>query len=69
MVLVESSDGKLNPELFKNLKEKVQEIAAQDGNYYFDQFGSQDARSSYAAIGVEIVEQIHGGTDEGRTST
>ena len=63
LVLVESSDGKLNPELFKNLKEKVQEIAAQDGNYYFDQFGSQDARSSYAAIGVEIVEQIQGNVD------
>ena len=63
LVLLKSSDGKLNPKLFKKLKEKVQDISVQEGNYHFDQFGSQNTSPSYAAIGVEIVDQIQGSVD------
>ena len=63
VVLVESSDGKLNPELFQRMKDKVQEIALSDGSFYFDQFGSPDVRPSYAAIGSEISVQVGGNVD------
>lgn len=63
VVLVESSDGKLNPELFRRMKDKVQEIAVSEGSFYFDQFGSPDVRPSYDAIGSEISEQIGGNVD------
>jgi cysteine synthase len=63
IVLVESSDGKLTPELFQKMKDKVQELVANDRIYYFDQFGSPDVRPSYEAIGSEIVEQIGGDID------
>ena len=63
VVLVESSDGKLNPELFRRMKYKVQEIAVSEGSFYFDQFGSPDVCPSYAAIGSEISEQIGGNVD------
>jgi|UniRef100_UPI004047F449 cysteine synthase len=63
LVLIESSDGKLNPELFKKMKETVQEISTRDGAYYFDQFGSPDIRPSYKAIGSEIVDQLDGNVD------
>ncbi len=51
VVLVESSDGKLNPDVFQRMKDKVQEIAVSEGSFYFDQFGSPDVCPSYAAIG------------------
>lgn len=63
VVLVESSDGKLNPELFRRMKARVQEEVVNAGSYYFDQFGSPDVRPSYAAIGSEIAAQLDGGID------
>ena len=52
-----------NPEFFRRMKDKVQEIAVSEGSFYFDQFGSPDVRPSYAAIGSEISEQIGGNFD------
>lgn len=63
IVLEESSDGTLNPELFQRMKDRVQEISSQSGSYYFDQFGSPDIRPSYTAIGVEIADEMDGAID------
>lgn len=63
LVLVESSDGKLNPDLFQKLKAKADEISSIDGVKYFDQFGSADVRPSYRAIGTEIAESLEGEVD------
>jgi len=63
IVLEESSDGTLNPELFQRMKDRVQKISSQSGSYYFDQFGSADIRPSYASIGLEIADEMDGSID------
>jgi len=63
VLLVESSDGKLNLDLFARMKDKVRELVDAEGIFYFDQFGSPDIRPSYAPMGAEIAEGMDGKID------
>ena len=62
-LLVESADGTLNPDLFARMEDRVRELVATEGFFYFDQFGSPDVRPSYAAMGAEIAEGMNGKID------
>ena len=56
VVLVESSDGKLNPELFRRMKYKVQEIAVSEGSFYFDQL----VHLMFAQVMLQLGQRFRG---------
>ncbi len=56
--LVESSDGKLNPELFQKMISTAAKMGAEPKSFYTDQFNNEDAIGGYMAIGDELLEQV-----------
>lgn len=58
LVLVESEDSRLTPELFEELKITTMRMVEEEQVHYFDQFASPDVRPSYKGIGSEIVSEI-----------
>jgi cysteine synthase len=56
--LIESSDGKLTPELFQKMINTAAKMGAQPNNFYTDQFNNQDSIRGYMALGDELLEQV-----------
>jgi cysteine synthase len=56
--LIESSDGKLTPELFQKMISTAAKIGADPNSYYTDQFNNKDAVRGYMSIGEELLEQV-----------
>jgi len=55
--VVPAPGGKLVPELYQQMKRRAEELAAQPGTFYTDQFHNEDAIRAYMGIGRELVEQ------------
>jgi cysteine synthase len=49
--------GKLVPELYQRMKRRAEELAAEPGTFYTNQFNNADAIRAYMGIGRELVEQ------------
>ena len=56
-----AENGKLIPELYQRMKKRAEELAAEPGTFYTDQFHNNDAVRAYMGIGTELMEQA--GTD------
>lgn len=63
LTIVPSRDGAVTPDLFVRMREAVQEIVAQEGAYWTDQFHNADAVDGYGVIGRELVAQAGAGID------
>jgi cysteine synthase A len=53
--------GKLVPELYQQMKRRAEELAAEPGTFYTNQFNNQDAIGAYMGIGRELAEQAGAG--------
>jgi cysteine synthase len=63
-VLVEDSpDGAITPELIQRMKARAYSLAAEPGSFYADQFGSPDVRRGYVPMGQEIAAALGGRID------
>ncbi|HZD98496.1 MAG TPA: pyridoxal-phosphate dependent enzyme, partial [Micromonosporaceae bacterium] len=57
-VVVEPSDGgRITPDLFVRMRERVREIVERTGAFWTDQFHNEDALDGYAAMGREMFAQ------------
>lgn len=56
--LIESSDGKLTPELFQKMISTAAKMGAEPNNFYTDQFNNKDSIRGYMALGDELLEQV-----------
>lgn len=56
--LIESSDGKLTPELFQKMISTAARMGAEPNTYYTDQFNNKDSIRGYMAIADELLEQV-----------
>ena len=57
-VVVEPSDGgRITPDLFVRMRERVREIVERTGAFWTDQFHNVDALDGYAAMGREMFAQ------------
>ena len=56
--LIESSDGKLTPELFQKMISTAAKMGAEPNSYYTDQFNNKDSIRGYMAIADELLEQV-----------
>jgi len=63
VLVEESGDGTITPELIQRMKERAHALAAEPGSFYADQFGSQDVRAGYRSMGREIAAQTDGAVD------
>jgi cysteine synthase A len=57
LTIVPSRGGKITPDLFSRMQERVVEIVAREGAWWSDQFNNTDAVDGYVRLGEEIVEQ------------
>jgi cysteine synthase A len=57
VVVVPSDGGRITPELFDRMRERVHEIVDRTGAFWTDQFHNADALDGYAAMGREMSEQ------------
>lgn len=63
VIIEESVDGAITPELIDRMKGRAREIASGKDSFYADQFGSPDVLVGYEPMGVEIAEQSCGAVD------
>lgn len=63
VLVEESTDGTITPELIQRMKERAYALAADPGSFYADQFGSPDVQAGYRPIGHEIAVQTEGSVD------
>ena len=63
VVVVKSEDGNITADLFERMKNKAEELVAQPGTFYVNQFGSPDIKKGYMTLGREIVSQLDGNVD------
>lgn len=61
--IVQSSNGKITPDLIPSMRERAREIAREKNHYYADQFSNPDILPGYQALGQELLEQIPGSID------
>ena len=57
VVIVPSDGGRITPELFDRMRERVHEIVDRTGAFWTDQFHNADALDGYADMGREMSEQ------------
>ena len=57
VVVVPSDGGRITPELFDRMRERVREIVDRTGAFWTDQFHNADALDGYATMGREMSEQ------------
>ena len=57
--IIESEGGKITPELFTKMKERVQQLIKTEGYYWTNQFFNEDAELGYANLGKEIIKQLN----------
>jgi cysteine synthase A len=57
VVVVPSDGGRITPDLFDRMRERVREIVDRTGAFWTDQFHNADALDGYAAMGREMSEQ------------
>ena len=58
-----SDGGRINRELIQSMIAKAQELAAEPGSYYSDQFNNPDAADGYAPLAEELWAQSSGRVD------
>jgi cysteine synthase A len=63
VVIEDSPDGSINPELTQRMKARALALAQEPGSYYADQFGSPDGLGGYADMGREIAATLGDGID------
>lgn len=63
VLVQESKDGTITPELIQRMKETAYALASQPGHFYADQFGSLDVRKGYEPMGWEIINAFDGEPD------
>ena len=63
VIVVNSEDGKITPDLIQKMKQKAYEIANDSDTFYADQFGSIDVIKGYESLGEELANQIDGDID------
>jgi cysteine synthase A len=63
LTIVPSVEGKISPDLIPRMREVAREIATQPDHFWTNQFVNEDAKTGYAGIGREIVEQLDGKLD------
>jgi cysteine synthase A len=56
--IVPSDGGRITPDLFVRMRARTEELAAQSGTFWTNQFHNEDALVGYEAIGQELVEQL-----------
>ena len=59
--LIASDGGRITPELFNRFKIRIEQMAAEPGTFYTDQFHNTDAIAGYKGIGEELIAQMNGG--------
>lgn len=55
--LIPSDGGRITPDLFAAMRERVAVLAAEPGTYFTNQFHNADAFKGYAHIAEELMEQ------------
>ncbi len=63
LIIEASEDGAITPELVGRMKNRAQKLAAEEGTFYVDQFGSPDVLIGYEPMGAEIADQTGGAVD------
>ena len=63
LIIEASEDGAITPELVGRMKNRAQTLAAEEGTFYVDQFGSPDVLIGYEPMGTEIADQTGGAVD------
>jgi cysteine synthase len=58
--LIPSPDGRITPELIRQLRKEAERQAEEPGVFYTDQFHNEDAIVGYMGIGRELLEQTGG---------
>lgn len=57
LTVVPSNGGRVTPDLFVRMRERVDEIVVRDGAFWTDQFNNVDALDGYGILGREILAQ------------
>ena len=63
VLIEESKDGNITPDLIKRMKEKAFKIAGESGCFYADQFRSPNVRTGYRPMGWEIASSLNSQLD------
>jgi cysteine synthase len=63
VIVEESDEGNITPELIQRMKTRAYALAEQPGCFYADQFGSPDVRTGYNPMGHEIAADLGGEVD------
>ena len=63
VLVEESTDGTITPELIQRMKARAFALAEEPGSFYADQFGSPDVRAGYEPMGREIAKNLNGDID------
>lgn len=59
--IIPSNQGKLTPELFRQMISTAEKLGQEPNSFYCDQFHNNDAVEGYKAIGRELYNQLGGG--------
>jgi cysteine synthase A len=57
--IIKSDGGKITPDLFIQMEERVHQLVKEHGYYWTKQFYNQDAKVGYANLGKEIIQQLN----------
>jgi cysteine synthase A len=63
MTIVPSDGGKITPDLFVKMRELTQQIIAERGAFWTNQFENHDQAGGYGALADEVWEQTDGRVD------
>jgi cysteine synthase A len=63
VIIEESPDGTITPELVQRMKRRAHALATEPGSFYADQFGSPHVRPGFGPMGHEIAEALDGRID------
>lgn len=58
-----SIGGKITPDLFVRMRDRVEEMATDPNTFFTSQFYNDDALDGYGQIGNELIEQLDGKID------
>ena len=56
--IVPSDGGRITPDLFVRMRTRTEQLAAQPGAFWTNQFHNDDALVGYETIGQELIEQL-----------
>ena len=57
--IIKSDGGKITPELFIQMQERVRQLVKEHGYYWTKQFYNTDAKIGYANLGKELIQQLN----------